>query len=156
MPDVREELRGIIANVLSAAIRAVDPAMAVRAHVAREDDTVRVGPRAFRLSDIDRIIVVGGGKAGMPMAAALHELLGPCISAGVVNVKYGHTSVDRWQVRFEHRPRYRARLPRYSDAAQMRRVRPRPVRSASSRRATPCPTRPDWPAPPRLRPSSAA
>ena len=105
MLDSREELRGIIASVLGAAIRAVDPAVAVKTHVARAGDDVRVGPRTFDLSEIDRIIVVGGGKAGMPMAAALHELLGPRISAGVVNVKYGHTSVDRWQVRFEHRPR---------------------------------------------------
>ncbi len=105
MPDSREELRGIIASVLGAAIRAVDPAVAVKTHVARAGNDVRVGPRTFDLSEIDRIIVVGGGKAGTPMAAALHELLGPRISAGVVNVKYGHTSVDRWQVRFEHRPR---------------------------------------------------
>ena len=104
MPDAREELRGIISKVLAAAIRAVDPAVAVKTHIARAGDDVRVGPRAFRLSEVDRIIVVGGGKAGTPMAAALYELLGPRISAGVVNVKYGHTSVDRWQVRFEHRP----------------------------------------------------
>ena len=103
--DSRDELRGIIANVLAVAIRAVDPAVAVKTHVAREGDEVRGGPRTFHLSEIDCINVVGGGKAGTPMAAALHEILGQRISAGVVNVKYGHTSVDRWQVCFEHRPR---------------------------------------------------
>ena len=35
MPDAREELREIIANVLVAAIRAVDPALVVKTHVAR-------------------------------------------------------------------------------------------------------------------------
>jgi glycerate 2-kinase len=105
MLDSRDHLRGIIAQVLAAAISAVDPAVAVKTHVAREGDDVHVGLRTFHLNEINRIIVVGGGKAGMPMAAALHELLGPRISAGVVNVKYGHTSVGRWQVHFEHRPR---------------------------------------------------
>ena len=74
--DSREELRGIIASVLAAAIRAVDPAVAVKTHVAREGDEVHIGPRTFHLSEIDRIIVVGGGKAGTPMAAALYEILG--------------------------------------------------------------------------------
>src|SRR5512136_823220 len=104
MLDTREELRQNITQVLTAAIRAVDPAVAVKTHIAREGDDVRVGPRTFHLSEIDRIIVVGGGKAGAPMAAALHEILGPRISVGVMNVKYGHTSVDRWRLRFGHRP----------------------------------------------------
>ena len=132
------ELRGIIASALAAAIRAVDPAVAVKTHVAVRAMRCASAHERSDLSEIDRIIVVGGGKAGMPMAAALHELLGPRISAGVVNVKYGHTSVDRWQVRFEHRPRV-SRLLRCSVTMQMRRARPKPVRSASSR-GNPCPT----------------
>ena len=65
-----------IIAVLDAAIRAVDPRAAVRAHVARSGDVLRIGDRSYRLSELDRIIVVGGGKAGAPMAAAVHELLG--------------------------------------------------------------------------------
>jgi hydroxypyruvate reductase len=117
MPDAREEMRKIIAGVLGTAIRAVDPAVAVKTHITRAGDAVHVGQRSFDLNEIDRIIVVGGGKAGTPMAAALHELLGPRISAGVVNVKYGHTSVDRWQVRFEHRPETERTSTLLSDSA---------------------------------------
>ena len=94
-----------IISVLDAAIRAVDPRAAVRAHVARSGDVLRVGERSYRLSELDRIVVVGGGKAGAPMAAAIHELLPERITAGVVNVKYGHAADGGgWQVRFEHRP----------------------------------------------------
>jgi glycerate 2-kinase len=94
-----------IIAVLDAAIRAVDPREAVRVHVARSGDDLRIGDRSYRLSEIDRIIVVGGGKAGAPMAAAFHELLGARITTGTVNVKYGHhAGAGGWEVRFEHRP----------------------------------------------------
>jgi glycerate 2-kinase len=92
-------------SVLDAAIRAVDPRAAVRAHVARSGDVLRIGDRSYRLSELDRIIVVGGGKAGAPMAAAVHVIVPERITTGVVNVKYGHAAdSDGWQVRFEHRP----------------------------------------------------
>jgi glycerate 2-kinase len=94
-----------IISVLDAAIRAVDPRAAVRVHVARSGDVLRIGERSYRLSELDRIIVVGGGKAGAPMAAAVHELLPERITAGVVNVKYGHhAGAGGWRVRFEARP----------------------------------------------------
>ena len=93
-----------IIAVLDAAIRAVDPRAAVRAHMARSGDVLRIGDRSYRLSELDRIVVVGGGKAGAPMAAAVHEIVPERITAGAVNVKYGHAAdSDGWQVRFEHR-----------------------------------------------------
>jgi hydroxypyruvate reductase len=71
----------------------------------RSGDILRIGEHGFCLSEFDRIVVVGGGKAGTPMAAAIHEILGERISAGTVNVKYGHTAgAGAWRVRFEHRP----------------------------------------------------
>jgi glycerate 2-kinase len=94
-----------IVAVLDAAIRAVDPRTAMRTHIARSGDVLRVGERRYRLSELDRIIVVGGGKAGAPMAATVHGLLGAQITAGTVNVKYGHAAdAGGWGVRFEHRP----------------------------------------------------
>jgi glycerate 2-kinase len=94
-----------IIAVLDAAIRAVDPCAAVRAHAARTGDLLRIGERSYQLNELDRIVVVGGGKAGAPMAAAMHELVGTRITGGAVNVKYGHAADGGgWQVRFEHRP----------------------------------------------------
>ena len=101
MPGFRRE--HIIA-VLEAAIRAVDPREAVRSHVALRGDDLRIGDRDYRLNEIDHVFVIGGGKAGTPMAAAIGEILGARITAGTVNVKYGHTAAGGgWKVRFEHR-----------------------------------------------------
>jgi glycerate 2-kinase len=94
-----------IIAVLDAAIRAVDPRAAVCAHVVQSGNVLRVGECSYSLADIDRVFVVGGGKAGAPMAAAVDELLGERITAGTVNVKYGHhAGAGGWRVRFEHRP----------------------------------------------------
>jgi len=86
------QLRAQITTIIEAALRAVDPYAAVRAHVLLDSDCLRAGGRSYPLAEIERILVVGGGKAGAPMAAALADILGPRITAGVVNVKYGHTT----------------------------------------------------------------
>jgi glycerate-2-kinase len=43
------------------------------------------------LAHFDRILVVGAGKAGAPMAAGVERVLGDRICDGVVAVKHGHT-----------------------------------------------------------------
>ncbi len=94
-----------LTQILSAALHAVDPQTAVRACVSLDGDELRVGPQAYPLGGIDRIVVVGAGKAGAPMAAALAEILGDRVAAGIVNVKYGHTSpAGSWHLRFGNRP----------------------------------------------------
>ena len=87
--------RDTIASVILAALRAVDPAEAVRRTVRRDGNRLTIGDSLFLLDKIGRIIVVGAGKAGSPMAAALHAVLGDRISAGWINVKYGHTLPDQ-------------------------------------------------------------
>jgi glycerate 2-kinase len=90
-----------ITRVLQGALQAVDARQAVRDHVSLAVDALQIGPRAYPLDRIDRVFVVGAGKAGAPMAAALEEILGPRITAGVVNVKHGHTSATaNWNVHF--------------------------------------------------------
>lgn len=86
-----EALRRHAALMLDAALAAVDPERAVRRFVRVKDSTLRIGRRAYDLSGVRRIFVVGAGKAGAPMVAALEAILGDRITAGIVNVKYGHT-----------------------------------------------------------------
>lgn len=96
-------VREKILRVMEAAIRAVDPAAAVHAHVSLAGNSLKIGGRAYALDEVGRIIVVGGGKAGAPMAAALYEILEERIDTGFVNVKRGHTAAaGGWQVRFGH------------------------------------------------------
>jgi len=86
----REERRRIVEAVQAAALEAVEPGEAVRRAVRREGETLLVSERRYDLSDYDRAWIVGGGKAGAPMAAALWALLGDRVAGGSVNVKYGH------------------------------------------------------------------
>ena len=94
-------LRQHILAVLDAAIRAVDPHEAILANLVLEGERLRAGSQEYALAGLDRILVVGGGKAGTPMAAATCEVLGDRITAGSVNVKIGHTAAaGGWHVRY--------------------------------------------------------
>src|SRR2546426_10184342 len=82
-------LRRKAASILTAAVRAVEPAAAVKRHVSRRGDVLRVAARRYDLRSIRKIFVVGAGKTAAPMAAAGEGILGPRVSAGVIIVKYG-------------------------------------------------------------------
>lgn len=76
--------------VLAAALKAVDPAQAVRNCVRREGTRLVVGDNVYDLDAFKRILVVGAGKASGPMAQALEEILDSRLEGGVVNVKEGY------------------------------------------------------------------
>ena len=88
--DQVEGMRQHAEEIFRAALKAVDPIEAVLRFVKTVDGVLHVGKRRFELKDFDRILVVGAGKAGAPMARALEELLGDRISDGVIVVKEGH------------------------------------------------------------------
>lgn len=84
-----------VARVLAAALRAVEPGAAVRRHLKVENGgssgpILHAGGRAFPLRDFRRVLLIGAGKAGLPMAGAVVEMLGERLSAGLVIVKEGH------------------------------------------------------------------
>ncbi|MBX6770961.1 MAG: glycerate kinase [Chloroflexi bacterium] len=81
--------------MVQAALRAVDPAAAVRAHVQLTDSLLQVGQQVYDLSNYRHIYVVGAGKAGAPMSQAIEDILGDRITAGVVSVKYGYGAPTR-------------------------------------------------------------
>jgi hydroxypyruvate reductase len=72
-----------------AALAAVEPRAAMRRAAAIEGDALRVGGDLLPLGR-GRIRVVGGGKAAVPMAEALADLLGDRIETGLVIAKRGH------------------------------------------------------------------
>ena len=88
-------LREDATAIFRAALEAVDPAAAIRRHLRRQGDRLRVGDRSYDLAHLRRVLVVGAGKAGAPMAAALEEILGDRIAAGIVTVKAGHGGPTR-------------------------------------------------------------
>jgi len=73
------------------AVAAVEPRAAVLRALALQGDLLRAGEYSCDLADVERIVVVGAGKAAAGMAAAVEEVLGSRIESGLVVVKDGHT-----------------------------------------------------------------
>ena len=86
----REELRQDLHTIFQAALQAVDPGEAIRAHMQREGNRLRVADRTYDLSQYDALYLVGMGKAGAAMAIAVEKMLGDRLHGGHVIVKYGH------------------------------------------------------------------
>jgi hydroxypyruvate reductase len=89
------ELRTMAGGIFDAAVRAVDPAEAILRHLVLEGTRLTIGPERVDLGGVGRIVVVGLGKAGAPMAAAVEATLGERITRGVVVTKYGHVQPTR-------------------------------------------------------------
>lgn len=85
------KLRRDALEIFKAGLAAVAPGFAVAKHLKRKNQTLYAGDKKFNLDALDKIYVIGAGKAGAAMAAAVEEILGDGIAAGLVNVKYGHT-----------------------------------------------------------------
>ncbi len=83
-------LGGVLAEIMAAALAAVDPHVAVRRAVRIDDNAIMVGSQRYELNASSRVIVVGAGKAGAPMAEAAYTALGERIRSGLVVVKEGH------------------------------------------------------------------
>ena len=87
-----EKMRKDALDIFKASIAAVNPQAAVRNALKREGDVLTVGDRSLNLADIERVFVVGGGKASAAMAQAVEEIVGDRVAGGMVVVKYGHTA----------------------------------------------------------------
>lgn len=98
-PDNSTKTRQLAWQIMRAALNAVEPGAAVRQHLHLDNGHLTVGrpngtELTYDLDGFDRILVVGGGKAGAPMAAAVNKILGPRLTNGVVVVKHEHVLDD--------------------------------------------------------------
>jgi glycerate 2-kinase len=71
------QLREDALAIWRAGVAAVRSDRLVEANVRVEGDVLHVAEHTFPLADIDRIAIVGAGKAGAGMALGLEEALGP-------------------------------------------------------------------------------
>ena len=99
LSDTERKRRDRVWDIMSAALAAVDPAQAIRQNVRLEGDSLRIGQRSYDLSGYEHVLVAGGGKAGSPMVAAIEEILGQRVTAGLVNVKHGYLPAEAADVR---------------------------------------------------------
>ncbi len=77
---VRPKLRCI----LHAALKAVDPAAALISNVSVRGSKLRAGQRVYDLRRLGRVVVIGAGKAAVPMARGLEQLLQGRLDEGLV------------------------------------------------------------------------
>lgn len=85
-----KQLRADCNRIFRAGLAAVDPMESVFRHCRREGEHLTIEDKTFDLSRFREVVVLGAGKAGAPMAAALERLLGDRIATGLVVVQYGH------------------------------------------------------------------
>ncbi len=76
-------------QIFQAALRAADPEQAVLRHLRLDGKTLIAGRRRYRLSQFDRIQVIGAGKASAAMARAVERILGRHVAGGLINVPDG-------------------------------------------------------------------
>lgn len=90
------EARQRYLTILEAALMAVDPYQAVCARLHRVGHELWIDGQLYDLNRFRRILVMGAGKAGAPMARAVEDALGELITTGLVVVKTGHAAPTRY------------------------------------------------------------
>ncbi|MCK5297798.1 MAG: DUF4147 domain-containing protein, partial [Candidatus Heimdallarchaeota archaeon] len=79
--------RQMALELLSEGIKAANPKEAIHNSVKLVNDEIKfINGSSFLLSDLNRIFVIGGGKATAKMAEGLEEILGQHIYAGQINI----------------------------------------------------------------------
>jgi len=87
------DLRSVARQLQQAALVAVDPVEAMYRVVSRIGDHLLIDRQAYALRDFDHVYLVGAGKAAMPMADTISEILADRLKSGVIITKYHH--IDR-------------------------------------------------------------
>jgi len=82
-------LRKAAVEIIEYALQAANPYPAVRRLVQLDGHLLSVGDLVFDLKRYERIFVLGAGKASLPIAQALEDILGDRISDGLFVLKHG-------------------------------------------------------------------
>ena len=84
-----QALRTTVLDLTEVALAALSPSAGLRRSVALDGDHLVAGGRTYDLSAVDRLMVLGAGKASAEIAKALEQMLGPRLNGGVVVVPRG-------------------------------------------------------------------
>jgi len=87
--EASKRLREDACKILESALEAVDPEQAIYNSLRLDGDLFYIRDHPIDLSSINRIVVVGGGKASGLMAKAVEKILGDRIESGLINVLEG-------------------------------------------------------------------
>lgn len=78
-------------ELFDASVGAVDAEQCVHRFVRLDGQTLHIDTKDYDLSQYERLLVVGMGKASPQMGLALEAVLGDHISGGLMNTKYEHS-----------------------------------------------------------------
>ncbi len=82
-------LRAALPRIYGASLQAVEPGSAVKRFFARRGRILDAAGRRYDLDSVRKTFLVGAGKAGVPMARAIEDILGDRLDEGLVVVKKG-------------------------------------------------------------------
>jgi hydroxypyruvate reductase len=90
-----DEMKRIAKAVFFKAISAVDPSKILKDRIRIERDRLLIkteenSEKVFDLKEVDKIFLVGTGKATGAMAQAIEEIFEDRITRGIITTKYGH------------------------------------------------------------------
>jgi glycerate 2-kinase len=100
----RKRLREAASSVLSAGLKAADPALLVKRHLHLDDDSLSVAGVRHRFRPDRRLVVVAAGKAAGSMAQAAEEVLGDRIGDALAVDITARSTLQRTQVRVARHP----------------------------------------------------
>ena len=89
------ELRAAALDIVEHALARVDPYLATTRLVRMEGDILRIGELCYDLTRPGRLYVLGAGKASLPIARALEDVLGDRVTDSLVIVKAGQETGTR-------------------------------------------------------------
>jgi len=81
-----------------AALRASDPSTAVSRFCHRSENLFQIGEKEYDLREFGNIYLIGAGKAGVPMAHSIAQSLGNRLTSGIIVVKQGNKSMDKYSL----------------------------------------------------------
>jgi hydroxypyruvate reductase len=79
--------RESVTNIMMAALEAVDPFKAVHRFMKREGSQLHINGRIYNLRKIERVLLIGFGKASIPMGEAAADILGDDLYNGIIVTK---------------------------------------------------------------------
>ena len=90
-----DEMKRMAKAIFQKALSAVDPSRILKERIRIEKDhlfikTDRNSEKVFDLRGVEKIFLVGTGKAAGAMAQAIEEIFGDRITKGIITTKYGH------------------------------------------------------------------
>ncbi|MBS3792600.1 glycerate-2-kinase family protein, partial [Candidatus Bipolaricaulota bacterium] len=100
------EPKKVAMDLFEEAINSALPYKAIMDHLKVKGDSLFAGEVEYDLASIDRVLVIGGGKASFGMAKSVESALGSLVDAGLIVTKRGGVkgSLDKVKIREASHP----------------------------------------------------